>query len=147
MIASSSPTFSLNLETIGVLLGILISVTILLNILIGFTNKINFLENKLQHLQQELIEHSNLEGHKIVIDKLFHSVEDLHRVENSLNLHIQDYLNKKDVTQYMLGQTNEKIDHKFGRLYNSMKDMERFLQKYEDFRVKEYLDDSDKRFQ
>lgn len=140
MLAATS-SFTINLEAVGILLGILVSLTILLSVLIGYTNKINRLEIKIQHLQQELIEHSNLEGHKVLTEKLARSIDNINRVEKALDLHIQDYVNRKDITQYMLGQLDQKIEHKFSRLYNSMKDVEKFLQKSNGFRVREYSDD------
>lgn len=136
--------FTLNLEVVGVLLGILVSATVLLSLLISFTNRINALQIKVQYLQQELLEHSNLEGHKVLLDRLVHSIDNVNRVEKALDLHIQDYINKKDMTQYMLGQLDQKINHKFERLYGSMRDVEKFLQKSHSFRIREYLDDSDK---
>lgn len=142
MLAATS-NFTINLEAIGILLGVLVSLTILLGLLIGYTNKINRLELKIQHFQQELVEHSNIEGHSILTEKLARSIENTNRVEKSVDLHIQDYINRKDLVQYMLGQLDEKIEHKFSRLYNSMKDVEKFLQKSNGFRVREYFDDGD----
>lgn len=141
MLAVTS-NFTINLESIAVLLGILVSLTILFGVLIGYTNRINGLEIKIQHFQQELIEHSNLEGHNILVEKLARSVENVNRVEKALDLHIQDYVNRKDFIQFMLGQLDQKIEHKFSRLYNSMKDVEKFLQKSNGFRVREYSDDA-----
>lgn len=141
MLAATS-NFTINLESIAVLLGILVSLTILFGVLIGYTNRINGLEIKIQHFQQELIEHSNLEGHNILVEKLARSVENVNRVEKALDLHIQDYVNRKDFIQFMLGQLDQKIEHKFSRLYNSMKDVEKFLQKSNGFRVREFSEDA-----
>ncbi len=140
---AASTNFVLNLEAVGIALGILVSLTILLGLLLNFTNKINRLETKLIYLQQELTEHSNLDGHKILTEKLARSIDNFNRIEKALDLHIQDYANRGEMMQYVLGQTNEKIDHKFGRLYNSMKDMEKFLQKSGGFRIREYLSESE----
>lgn len=141
MLAATS-NLTINLESIAVLLGILVSLTILFGVLIGYTNRINGLEIKIQHFQQELIEHSNLEGHNILVEKLARSVENVNRVEKALDLHIQDYVNRKDFIQFMLGQLDQKIEHKFSRLYNSMKDVEKFLQKSNGFRVREFSEDA-----
>lgn len=132
---------ALSLEAIGILLGVLVSLTILLSVLVNFTNKFHHLEIKVQYLQQEIVEHSNLEGHKVLCDKLVRNSEYISRIEKALELHIQDYLNRKDVTQYMFGQLDQKIDHKFGRLHSSMRDMEKFMQKSNDFRIREYLEE------
>ena len=136
--------FSLDLEAIGVVVGILVSLTVLLGVLVNFTNKISHLESKVQYLQQELVEHSNLEGHKVIVERLNANSSELHRLEKEHDVHIQDYLNRKDMVQYMLGQLDQKINHKFNRLYTSMKDVEKFLQKSNNFRIREYSDDGEK---
>ena len=133
--------FSLDIEAIGVVFGILASVTVLLGVLVNFTNKINHLESKVQYLQQELIEHSNLEGHRIIVERLNNNNNELYKLEKQLDIHLQDYINRKDLVQYMLGQLDEKVNHKFSRLYTSMKDMEKFLQKSNNFRIREYSED------
>ena len=143
MFAAANNNLTLNLEAIGILLGILVSATILLGLLIQYSNKINRIETKLQYFQQELLEHSNLDGHEVLTERLTLNANNINRVEKSLDLHIQDYLTRKEVFQFMLGQLDEKINHKFGRLYNSMKDMEKFLQKSGGFRVREYLGDAE----
>lgn len=133
--------FSLDIEAIGVVFGILVSVTVLLGVVVNFTNKINHLESKVQYLQQELIEHSNLEGHRIIVERLNNNNNELYKLEKQLDIHLQDYINRKDLVQYMLGQLDEKVNHKFSRLYTSMKDMEKFLQKSNNFRIREYSED------
>lgn len=142
MLAAAN-NFTLNLEVIGILLGILVSITILLGLLIQYANKINKLEHTVQYLKQELIEHSNLEGHKVLVDRLINSNTNLNRVEKAFDLHVQDYVNRKDFIQFMIGQLDEKIDHKFNRLQNSLKDTEKFLQKSAGFRVRDYFGDDE----
>lgn len=137
----AATNFTLSLESIGIFLGVLVSLTILLGLLVSFTNKIYNLEIKVQYLQQEILEHSNLEGHKILCDKFVRSWEYVGRIEKALDLHIQDYINRKDFIQFMLGQLDQKIEHKFGRLHSSMRDIEKFLQKSNDFRIREYLEE------
>lgn len=143
MFAVANNNFTLSLEAVGILLGILVSTTIFLSLLIQYTNRINRLESSVQYLKQELLEHSNLDGHKILIEKLSHSAENMNRVEKALDLHIQDYINRKEFVEFIVNQLDEKINHKFGRLYSSMKDIEKFLQKGGDFRVREYLGDTE----
>jgi hypothetical protein len=135
--------FTLNLEAIGILLGILVSVTILLGLLIQFANRINKLEHNLQYLKQEILEHSNLEGHKILIDKLGSTDFNLLRIEKAFDLHVQDYISRKEFIHFMIGQLDQKIDHKFERLNTSVKDTEKFLQKTVGFRVRSHFDDRD----
>ena len=141
MVAVSN-NFKLNLEAIGITLGAVVSLTILLGLVVAFANRIAQLEIKLQYLKQGLVEHSNLEGHKIITEKLSHTIEQLNHAQKTLEIHIQDYVNRKDMIQYMIGQLDQKVDHKFGRLYASMRDVEKFLQQSQNFRIREYLDES-----
>lgn len=140
-ILAAANSFTLNLEAISILLGILVSITILLGLLIQYANKINKLEHNLQYLKQEILEHSNLEGHKVLTDKLNNNNANLSRVEKALDLHVQEYINRKEFIHFMIGQLDQKIDHKFTRLQNSMKDTEKFLQKSAGFKVRDYFDD------
>lgn len=140
MVAALNNSFTFNLEAIAVLLGAGVSITILLSLLVSFTNRINRLETRIQYLQQELAEHANLEVHKVPSDKLVGTINNLYQLEKALDIHLQDYTNRKDLIQYMLGQLDQKIDHKFSRLYHSMKDVEKFLQKSHNFRIREYFD-------
>lgn len=143
MLLAATNNFTFNLEAIGILLGILVSATILLGLLIQFANKISKLETKLQYLHQELLEHGNLEGHKVIVEKLNSNSNQLHTLEKQLDVHIQDYINRKDLIQYMFGQLDQKVDHKFNRTYTSMKDIEKFLQKSNNFRIREYSDEGE----
>ena len=143
MLLAATSNFTLNLEAIGILLGILVSTTVLLGLLIQYANKINKLEHNLQYLKQELLEHSSLEGHKVLIDKLNNSNVNLSRVEKALDLHVQDYVTRKEFIHFMIGQLDQKIDHKFSRLQSSVKDTEKFLQKSAGFRVRDYFDNDE----
>lgn len=63
-------------------------------------------------------------------------------IDKRLDIHLQDYSNRAEMVNYMINGMNEKIDHKFNRLYSSMRDMEKYLQqKNQDFRVREYFGD------
>lgn len=56
--------------------------------------------------------------------------------ETKFDVHRQDYINHKEVTDYKLGGLNEKIEHKFSRLHSELKDMQRFMEKQFPFRVR-----------
>lgn len=67
--------------------------------------------------------------------------EYLHKIEKldrQLELHVQEYVNRKDVVQMVLGQLNEKIDHKFRRTLFYTRDVQRFLQRTTEFKIREY---------
>jgi hypothetical protein len=71
------------------------------------------------------------------IDKLKDSI--IARIsvnENKFDIHIQDYVNRKETVQYLLGSLDQKIEHKFGRLYGDFKEMQRFLEKHFYFRIR-----------
>lgn len=135
---------ALTLEAVGVLLTILVSLTILLGLLVNFTNKIHYLEIKVQHLQQELVEHSNLEGHKIITDRLDVHIDYVKRVEKSLELHVQNYVNREETVQFLLGQVNERINHKFGRTATTISQIQSYLEKQGSFKIRDPFSESEK---
>lgn len=140
----AATNFALTLEAVAIILGVLVSLTVLLGLLVNFTNKIHFLEIKLQHLQQELIEHSNLEGHRTISDKLNDHVEYVHRIEKSLDLHIQDYINRKETVHFLLGQLDEKISHKFGRAATAIAQVQNYLEKDSTFKIRDPFSEAEK---
>ncbi|BAY77961.1 hypothetical protein NIES25_44310 [Nostoc linckia NIES-25] len=62
----------------------------------------------------------------------------IRQIEKTLDLHIQEYVNRKDVMQMLLGQLDQKINHKFKRLLFYTRDVQRFLQKDTAFKMREY---------
>ncbi|WP_017317117.1 hypothetical protein [Mastigocladopsis repens] len=133
----SSTGVTLTLESTGVILGILVSASVLAAAVIKIITSFNNLANTLKELDEDLIKHIASEGHEKLIARL-HQIEAL---DKKLDLHIQDYVNRKDTVQMVLGQLNEKIDHKFNRLYNSMRDVEGYLQREGGFRIRQYHED------
>lgn len=138
---AANNTLTLSLEAIGIMLGILVSVTILLGLLIQYANKINRIENDLRYLKQELLEHSNLDGHKVLTDKLNVCTESVRRAEQSLDLHIQDYINRKELVQFLLGQLDEKIQHKFNRTVGTINNIQKYLEKDGSYKIRDSLED------
>lgn len=75
----------------------------------------------------------------IVKDDLILRHKDIHK---RLDIHLQDYSNRAEMVNYMISGLDEKVNHKFNRLYSSMRDMEKYLQqKNQDFRVREDFGD------
>ncbi len=62
----------------------------------------------------------------------------IRNLEKTLDLHIQEYVNRKDVMQMLLGQLDQKINHKFKRLLFYTRDLQRFLQRDTAFNIREY---------
>lgn len=56
--------------------------------------------------------------------------------ENKFDVHIQDYVNRKETVSYILGSLDQKIEHKFSRLLEDFKGMQRFLEKQFYFRIR-----------
>ena len=57
--------------------------------------------------------------------------------ETKFDVHIQDYVNRKETVQYLLGSLDSKIEHKFKRLFDEFKDMQRFMAKHFYFQSRE----------
>jgi hypothetical protein len=119
------PGIVVTLQTTSVLLGILVSGSILLGIGIKLVTNINKISLSIAQIQKDLKQLSN-------------DSERIDKIERRLELHIQDFVNRKDVTQMLLGQLDEKINHKFKRLLFYSREMQRFLQKDTNFQIREY---------
>jgi len=85
---------------------------------------------------------------KAAIDKAIDAVKDeafaRHAaLEKKLDIHLENYINRQEMMNLLVSQVDQKVDHKFGRSFNSIRDIERFLQKYhaETFRVRDFFDD------
>ncbi len=143
MILAATTNFVLNLETIGIFLGILVSISILLGLLVQFSNKINRLESNIQYLKQELIEHEALDGHKPTIDRVIVCMDNTRKVEEALNLHIQDYINRKDYVQFVLGQLDQKVGHKYNRISMVISNIQKFLERDGIYRIRDPLIDKE----
>ncbi|MEA5506177.1 hypothetical protein VB735_24280 [Halotia wernerae UHCC 0503] len=57
--------------------------------------------------------------------------------------HPQLGLNRKDVIQMLLGQLDQKINHKFKRLLFYTRDVQRFLQRDTSFQIREYEENTE----
>jgi uncharacterized Ntn-hydrolase superfamily protein len=66
------------------------------------------------------------------------NAEKIRELERRFELHEQEYINRKDVIQMILGQINEKIDHKFKRNLFYTREIQKFLQRDTDFQIREY---------
>jgi hypothetical protein len=121
----SLQTVSISLQTVSILLGMFVSITALLSLGIKISNSINRNFLIILQLEKEL---KQLSGDTEKIDK----------IEHRLDLHILEYENRKDVTQMVIGQLDEKINHKFRRLLFYSREVQRFLQRDTNFQIREY---------
>lgn len=85
---------------------------------------------------------------KAAIDKAIDAVKDeafaRHlALEKKLDVHLENYINRQEMVNMVTSQIDQKVDHKFGRCYGSIRDLEKYLQKHHNptFRVREYFDD------
>ncbi|WP_373525097.1 hypothetical protein [Nostoc sp.] len=122
---NSSPGVTLTLESTGAIFGILVSATILATIAIRVISKINSISTSISQIELSLKEQAA-------------NAEKIRHLEKTLDLHIQEYVNRKDVIQMVLGQLDQKINHKFKRLLFYTRDVQRFLQKDTNFNIREY---------
>ncbi|MDZ8071143.1 MAG: hypothetical protein RMY64_36940 [Nostoc sp. DedQUE08] len=123
--SSSSPGITLTLESTGIFLGILVSASVLAGVAVTVISKMNKISNSITQIEKTLEEQAR-------------NAEKIREIDRTLALHIQEYVNRKDVVQMVLGQLNEKIDHKFKRVLFYTRDIQRFLQRDTDFKIREY---------
>ena len=122
---TSSPGITLTLESTGIFLGILVSASVLGGLAVTVISKMNRISNSIIQIEKALEEQAR-------------NTEKIREIDRTLALHIQEYVNRKDVLQMLLGQLNEKIDHKFKRILFYTRDIQRFLQRDTDFNIREY---------
>ena len=134
-VASSSNTpnprgMVVTLESVEIVLAIIVSLSILAGIAIRIISKINTISLSIIQIEETLKEQT-LDAKK------------LQKLEHNVDLHIQAYLNKNDVTQMLLGQLDQKINHKFKRLLFYTRDIQRYLAKDTSFIIREYEESSE----
>lgn len=122
---TNSPGIILTLESTGIFLGILVSASVLAGVAVTVISKMNRISNSIIQIEKALEEQAR-------------NAEKIREIDRTLALHIQEYVNRKDVIQMVLGQLNEKIDHKFKRVLFYTRDIQRFLQRDTNFQIREY---------
>ncbi|MGI8502041.1 MAG: hypothetical protein ACR2LR_13020 [Hassallia sp.] len=119
------PSISLTFQDVGIVLGIAVSTSALLILTIKAISYVNKISLSLTQIEKDIKELST-------------NTEKTTQLERRFDLHIQDYGNQKDVAHMLLGQLDEKINHKFKRLLFYSREMQRFLQKDTSFQIREY---------
>lgn len=135
--SSSSSGITITLESTGIFFGILVSASILFGVAYKLISSANTISSSIKKIEKEL---ENYAGNAKQITDISHR----------LDLHIQDYVNRKDTITLLLGGMKEMMEHRTNRLYTSMKDVESYLQKNGTFKIREFQDlrkmDEDKPF-
>ncbi|MBD2596457.1 hypothetical protein H6G74_19280 [Nostoc spongiaeforme FACHB-130] len=124
-------------ESTGVVLGVLVSASMLIGIAVKVVSKFNSITNSIRDLREDLNSHTkSLEQTQLLNDKLF-------TFEKRLDVHLQDYVNHKDADLLAINGLKEKIEHKaekaegyFKELRIEIKDIQGFLNKQQNFRIR-----------
>ncbi len=114
-----------NLENAGTVISIFVGLSVLAGIAITTISRINKMSYVLAQIEKTLSE-------QVAYTKK------LEQLDRDLASHIQEYINRKDIIQMVLGQLNEKIDHKFKRAIFYSRDIQKYLQRKTDFKIREY---------
>ncbi|BBD68653.1 hypothetical protein NIES4072_40250 [Nostoc commune NIES-4072] len=88
---------------------------------------INNISASISQIKEDLKEHAD-------------NAEKIRELDHRLDLHIQDYINRKDTVTLLIAQVSQTVDHRTNRLYTSMKDIENFLQTQGTFKIREFQD-------
>jgi septal ring factor EnvC (AmiA/AmiB activator) len=137
------PTITISLESTGIFLGVLVSLTVLLGLLIKTVSSFNKIASDIHDLRDDIKNHSTSEGHEKLVQQVRILQTKCNSYENTLALHLQNFENRKEAVQFLFGQINEKIDNRSERielevkeLKNEVKEIQGFLRKREDFVIR-----------
>lgn len=128
---------NITLESTSIFLGITVSVVMLVGTSVKVVSKFNSITNKLRDLREDLNSHAlALEQTKLLSEKIF-------TLEKRFEIHLQDYVNHKDADLLAINGLKEKIEHKaekaedyFKELRIEIKDIQGFLHKQQNFRIR-----------
>ncbi|WP_375470259.1 hypothetical protein [uncultured Nostoc sp.] len=101
-VTSSSPGITLTLESTGVILGIITSGCLLAGVVINVISKMNRISFSVNEIQEALKSYAS-------------NTEKTKNLETSFQVHLQDYVNYKDMTLLDRNGLRERIDHKWSR--------------------------------
>ncbi|MBD2495012.1 hypothetical protein [Nostoc sp. FACHB-280] len=120
---------TITLESTSIFLGIIVSMSMIVGVAIKAVSKFNSIANEIRDLREDLNKTATISD----------TVREIHKdvllLDKRFDVHLQDYENRKDTVQMILGQLNEKIDHKTQRLEREIEDIETYLQKEQSFKT------------
>lgn len=135
---SPQPSLTISLESTGVILSGLVSLTILATVVIKLVSKFNFLNSEIQDLKEQLQESKQLFGELKLLQKEFQSLD------KKLDIHIEHYSGHQNVVTLAINGSTELIKHKwerteeeFQKTNSDVKDLQKYLQQRGDFRIRE----------
>ncbi|WGV24783.1 hypothetical protein [Halotia branconii] len=129
--STNSPGVVITLESTGIFLGILVSGSVLAGVAISVISKMNRISFLVNQIQETLKNHAS-------------NAEKIKDLDKRFDIHLQDYINHKDATLLALNGNDEKIDHKWERTEElfkeikvEIKELQQFLQKQQNFKIRE----------
>jgi len=129
--SSPPPGIIVTLESTGIFLGILGSACLLAGVAINIISKMNRISFSVDEIQEALKAYAS-------------NTEKIKDLDKRLDVHLQDYVNYKDAILLDRNGLRERIDHKWERtedefkaVKGSIKDLEGFLQRRDDFKIRE----------
>lgn len=141
---TASPGITLSLQSTGLLLATLVSGSILIGIAIRLVTNFQNMATSIRDLKEDLNTHINSEGHVKILDEVKTLRGNLIDFDKRFAVHCQDYVNYKDGNILAYNGVREAIGHKWQRTEDelhgvkaSIKDLESFLQKRDDFKIRE----------
>ena len=129
--STTSPGITLTLESTGIFLGILVSASVLAGLGIKIVSNVSKISSSIIQIEEDLREYRKSANN---------NTQQITEISHRLDLHIQDYVNRKDTITLLIGGIKETMEHRTNRLYTSMKDMEIYLQKNGTFKIREFQD-------
>jgi gas vesicle protein len=120
----------------------------LIGLAIKMISKFNTITNDIRDLREDLNSHASVISDVKLLQK------DALALDKKFDIHLSSYANRNDVVQMVLGQINEKIDHKWERVEGmikevreetkdvekEVKDVQKYLQKQGQFTIRDYPD-------
>lgn len=126
-----SPGIQVTLESVGVFLGIAGSISLLAGVFVSIISKINRISFSVEEIEGSLKSYAT-------------NAEKIKDLDKRLDVHLQDYVNYKDANLLEHNGLRERIDHKWERTEEEfksveadIKDLQSFLQKKDDFKIRQ----------
>ena len=149
-IAQSSPPtqpqsgFVVSLEGTNLILTIILSLAGLFAIIIKSVSKFNEISSKIRDIQEDLNSHSTSEGHAQLLQQVKLLQTSLIAIDKKIDLHLLDYIHYKESTLLHIHGVDEKVKHTWNKTDKllieqkaEIKEMQNFLNKRQDFKIRE----------
>ncbi|MBH8553599.1 hypothetical protein I8751_14710 [Nostocaceae cyanobacterium CENA357] len=131
------PGITLTLESTSTILGIAISLSMLVGIAIKVITKFNEVNGSIRDLKEDLNTHTK------ALDQFKGLHSEVLVLDRKLDLHLQEYTNRKETVQFLIGQLDQKIDHnrkrweeELAKVNSDIKAVENYLQSQTTFKVR-----------